>query len=56
MKLWCDWLHDAVKGVVTVIGLQAQMPELMRHICHELRSIPRRRTRLTDLFPGAQDP
>lgn len=56
MKLLHESLRDAVKGTVTVVGIETHLGEIKRELYQELRRVPRRRTQPKDTPNSTNDP
>lgn len=43
MKLLHESVRDAVKGTLTVVGIESHLGDIKRELYQELRRVPRRR-------------
>ena len=56
MKLLHESVRDAVKGTMTVVGIETHLGEIKRELYQELRRLPRRRTGPTGTPSDAETP
>ena len=56
MKLLHESVRDAVKGTVTVVGIESHLDEIKRELYQELRRVPRRRTNPKDTRNNTKGP
>ena len=56
MKLMHESVRDAVKGTLTVVGIEAHWGEIKRELYQELRRTPRRQTSPIGTLSNAHDP
>jgi hypothetical protein len=56
MKLLHESLRDAVKGTLTVVGIESHLGDIKRELYQELRRVPRRRTHSADTPNDGTEP